>query len=494
MRWRLTLWYAAGLGLGLVAFAGASLAVLARVLEHRSDRFLLAARGAFVAELLAEARELPTAESAIAAALHEVHVEETRFVVRPAPSGAAGAGVTLRTMDGGRRVADGIVAFDGRWWAVRAEHDRRSLRETVAAVAVAYAVSVPLLLAACVGGGYVLARRALAPVAAMTRRARAIEATTLHDRLPVANPHDELGELAGVVNALLARLEAAFAHQRRFVADASHELRTPVAILLAEADVALGRTGRSEAEYRDAVRVLREAGARLSRIVDDLFLLARADSGRYTLRREPLYLDELIADGVRAMRAVAGARGVRLECPTAVAADGGAPPGAAPNCEQPNGWQSDGEQPNVSDALDGEPPDAGAPFAGDPALLDRLLLNLLDNAVKYSPPGGTVRVALARLPGAYRLAVGDDGPGIPVEAQPHVFERFFRADRARTRTGADGGPQGARGGAGLGLAIARWVAEAHGGTLVLERSNDAGTTFAATLPAGSPAPPTPSGS
>jgi signal transduction histidine kinase len=264
--------------------------------------------------------------------------------------------------------------------------------------------------------------------------------------LPVENPHDELGELATVINGLLARVETSFDQQRRFVADASHELRTPTAIIRAEAEIALAREARAESEYREALRVVQDAGHRLSRIVDDLFLLARADAGHRPLQRELLYLDELAADAARAMQGLAAPRSIKLE--------------VVPMPE--------------------------APFIGDAELLGRMLLNLLDNAIKYSPDAGTVTVSLGRTDSGYELRVADEGPGIPIEAQQHIFERFFRVDKARSR-----GERSATSGAGLGLAIARWVALAHGGTLELRQSGPDGSEFVVVLPAesmGSPSP------
>lgn len=237
---------------------------------------------------------------------------------------------------------------------------------------------------------------------------------------------------------LLGRLETSFEQQRRFVADASHELRTPTAIIRAESEVALGRDSRTEVEYRDALRVVQDAGHRLSRIVDDLFLLARADAGHRPLNAEPLYLDELMADAVRAMQALASQRSVQLDI-----------------VSMPE-----------------------APFVGDAELLGRMLLNLLDNAIKYSPRGGAVSVWLETTSRGYEIRVVDDGPGIPREAQGTIFERFFRVDKARSR-----GDRSATSGAGLGLAIARWVAVAHGGTVALVRSTAAGSEFLVTLPA-----------
>jgi signal transduction histidine kinase len=478
LRARLTAWYAIALGLGLTLVAGASLVTLQLVLEDRADRYLRAAWRAFTTELLVEAAEFADADRAIAETRREVRFEDTHFEVTPAsdpasPSGGtpppddrpdapATVALTLTTRDapaGDDRRAEGRVRFHGRAWSVVAVHPLAPLRDTVRSVALAYAVTLPLVLAVSLVGGYATARRALAPVADMGRRARAIEATTLHDRLPVEDPDDELGELADVINGLLARLEAAFAQQRRLVADASHELRTPVAVLMAEADVLLAREGRPEAEYRERIGVLRDATARLARLVEDLFLLSRADSGHLVPRREPLYLAEVAADAVRAMQSIASRRDVRLVLDVA-------PP------------PSEGAE--------------GAPMVGDPALLDRLFLNLLDNAIKHAPPGTTVHVTLAHearhratdgtLPeDRYVLRVSDAGAGIPVEAQPLIFDRFYRVDQARTRSHAAGGPLD---GAGLGLAIARWVADVHEGRLDLEQSSPSGTTFRWLIPTG----------
>jgi signal transduction histidine kinase len=499
LRWRLTAWYASVFGIGLALMAAGSLVMLSLVLEQRSDRYLRAAWRAFATELLVEARDFASADSAIAMTQDEVNFEDTRFVVTAAagdardadvaPPAPSQANVLLSTRDGpagGTRLAVGTVAFHGRDWTVVAEHPRAALRETVAAIALAYAFALPLVLGVALAGGYGMARRALAPVAAMARRARAIEAATLHDRLPVDDPHDEIGELAGVINALLARLEVAFQQQRRLVADASHELRTPVAVLLAEADVLLARQGRPEAEYRERVGVLRSAALRLTRLVDDLFLLTRADSGQISPRCEPLYLDELLADAVRTMQAVAAQRDVSLTLDVASSVT----------------LPFDGHEGTSPDAADEALP--GAWLDGDPSLLDRLVLNLLDNAIKYSPRGGRVRVTLDCVstlgPHAeYIVRVSDEGPGISPDAQPFIFDRFFREDAARARVsdarlsrpgnvqdghvrvGAESGAADV-GGAGLGLAIARWVAEGHRGTLELEHSSARGTTMRLRLP------------
>lgn len=512
VRWRLTLWYAATLAVGLCLFAVTSLVVISRVLNSRADRFLRDARGGFLVELAVEANEYPDDHQAIRMAVHEIRFEETQFLVYSAASdlvsmsGDAGnavavvsastavplvprklatsldtlalrgvvsarAGSVMHTDDAltiqgeiaEYRVVIGGASVHGRAYTVLAVQDRTEYHETMRRVAAAYAFGVPLLILGAIGGGYFLARRALAPVGAMAERAREIGANNLHARLPVGDQRDELGGLAQVVNELLSRLEAAFQQQHRFVADASHELRTPVAILQAESEVALSRDRRSEAEYRDALSVVNKSSQRLSRIVEDLFLLARADAGHLPVHVEAMYLDELLADSARALRSVASRAGVQIELTT-----------------------------NIDNT--------GAPFNGSPSLLDRLILNLLDNALKYSSPGGVVRVNLSRSRTNYEIAIADGGPGIPVAAQPHIFERFFRVDPARSRLAftqsdgeshsgdktaadADVAPRAVTAsGAGLGLAISRWIAEAHGGTLELRYSSAIGSEFVVTLP------------
>ena len=218
--------------------------------------------------------------------------------------------------------------------------------------------------------------------------------------------------------------------------DASHELRTPAAILRTETDVTLSRAHRDEEEYRASISVMQDAARRLTRIVDDLFLLARADAGHLVMHRAPLYLEEIVHDAARGVRQVADQRGVRV---------------ALGDCHE-------------------------APFEGDADLLGRLLLNLLDNAIKYSPEGGTVDVAMAQRDGRYEISVVDSGPGIPADAHQRVFERFFRVDSARSRA-----ESGSTSGAGLGLAIARRIAELHGGQLDLTESRPGRTEFRVAL-------------
>ena len=298
----------------------------------------------------------------------------------------------------------------------------------------AYLVPLSLVIAGI--GGWFLAGRSLSPVVAMADRARKIGVESLNARLPVANPRDELGLLAGTFNELLARLETSVEQQRQFMADASHELRTPVTIARTAARVALQQPTRSEREYRETLEIVEQETIRLSRIVDDMFTLTRADAGNYPVRTTPMYLDEVVDEVVRAARVVAATRDVSItvECLHSAA------------------------------------------FTGDEELIRRLIINVLDNAIRYSPANGTVRVALDRAGEMYAVSVSDQGPGIAAEAQSKIFERFYRVDTARTHGGVSDG------GAGLGLALARWIAHVHGGDVRLAASSRLGSTFVITLP------------
>ncbi len=507
IRGRLTTWYAVALSGGLIVFAFASLAVLVVELERRSDQFLTDARRAFLVELEVELGELPTRDEAIERALSEVRFEGTRFIVVSGPAGRAQATpADLRLEDNGvahandarfafdslvvaalrelratkpvagvvpnarqprmftvtsgedARVALDMVRLQDEDYAVAAVRERQGIHETLREVRRAYLIVIPFIILLAVVVGYWLARRALAPVATMGDQARRIGMISLHARLPVQNPHDELGALSLVMNDLLARLEQGVAQQRGFVADASHELRTPVAILRAEAEVTLAQPSRSEHEYRATLEAMSHATDRLSRIVDDLFLLARADGGQRIVEARALYLDELLAEGTRAIAPLAAQRDITVAF--------------------------------------GSPPmlDEGPTCVGDANLLDRLFLNLLDNAVKHSPPGGLVSVSLHTTDGWHVVDVRDEGAGIPPEAQPMLFDRFFRVDTSRSRAASAARATGstphaspdfarlASSGAGLGLAIARSIVEAHGGTVTLHETSARGSCFRVQLP------------
>jgi heavy metal sensor kinase len=312
-------------------------------------------------------------------------------------------------------------------------HPQKEMMEEAAST-FAWVIPIAVLLASV--GGYFLARKSLAPVVAMSTQAGRIGAANLHERLAVQNERDELGHLAGSFNSLLDRLSQSFERQRRFMADASHELRTPVAILRGESEVALSKEARSAEEYRESLGVLHQESERLTHIVEDLFTLTRADAGQYPLQTRDFYFDELIAECVHSARTLALAKNISL---------------------------------NFEGASE-------SPIHADESLVRRMILNLLDNAIKYTPPGGRVKVSCQRVGNEYALSIKDTGAGIPAELQPRIFERFFRVDKARSRSESDGG-------AGLGLSISRWIAEAHQGRLELTCSDSTGSTFTAYLPA-----------
>jgi len=308
--------------------------------------------------------------------------------------------------------------------------DQLDALQNVMAIAIVFS----LLLAG--SGGWFLARRSLSPLAAMASATERITANNLGERLPVG-AKDELGRLATRFNELLSRLSASFSQQRQFMADASHELRTPLSVVRTAAQVALQKPQRSDSEYREALAVIEQQADRLSRIVEDMFALTRADTNQLPLDTSELYLDEVIADTIRASNLLAQRKGVHLK------------------------WQDMQE----------------APYRGDERLLRQMISNLLDNAIKFTREGGMVDVQLCQFGSSYEIAVTDTACGIPDELQPRVFERFFRADKARV---GENGP----GGAGLGLAIARSIAELHAGRLILQHSGPEGSAFCICLPFG----------
>ena len=337
---------------------------------------------------------------------------------------------------GGFRELAMSLSASGKAYTLLALQSLRPQKEMMQDIRNTFLWAIPAALALASLGGYFLARKSLAPIAAMAAQAGSIGAANLHRRLPVANERDELGQLALTFNQLLERLDVSFEQQRRFMADASHELRTPVAILRGESEVTLSQPERSPDEYRQALAILHQESERLSHIIEDLFTLARADAGQYPVAFREVYLDELASEALVRARSLALSKNITL-----------------------------------TSAIE---PDL--PVCAHETLLGRMLLNLLDNAIKYSPPGSAVTLACRREGANYLVSVSDNGSGIPAELQSRIFERFFRGDKARSRS------DGEIGGAGLGLSIARWIAEAHHGQLVLTRSDSSGSIFTATLP------------
>lgn len=301
------------------------------------------------------------------------------------------------------------------------------------------AIAIPFMLLAGGGGGWFLAGRALNPIDHITQAARQISADDLHQRLNLNLPPDEVGRLAVTFDQMLARLEDSFERQKRFIADASHELRTPLTILKGDVEVTLNRPREAD-EYRETLEMVNQTADRMSALVEELFLLARADNHQYPLQPEEFNLSELLADGVASLMPRAAEKNLDLTLDT---------------------------------------PDTLA-LVADPAKLSRLFLNLIDNAIKYSNPGDAITVTAIAQSDQARITIADTGPGISSEHLPHLFERFYRVDKARSRHGAadaDGSS-----GAGLGLSIADWLAKAHGGRIEVASQVNQGTAFTVWLP------------
>ena len=466
VRTRLTIWYVGALALAIVAFSVAVHTLLSRSLRNQLDSNLQASLDLMVASL---AREEAEGEPEIDAAISTVedlnspgqavalfNADGQRLAEKPGPGDVRSPRPpsdlepsergTLYTIPGppgstqeGYRVAARRVrlASTGDSCVIVASESLEAVTGQLVLLRRVFYVSAPAVLVLAGLGGWFLARKSLAPVSAMSERARVISGENLEQRLPVANPRDELGRLASTFNEMLERLNASFAQQRQFVADASHELRTPVSVMRTATEVTLEKSHREESEYREALGLIGQQTLRLTRIVEDMFALARADAGRYPLRRSELYVNELLDETVRAASVLAARKGVSVV--------------VGPRME--------------------------APYCGDEELLRQMLLNLLDNAVKYTAAGGTVTLSLASSDSTYRITVADTGRGIPPEAQSHIFERFYRAEESRARVeGADGA------GAGLGLSIALWIAQAHSGLIELSYSGPTGTAFIVSLP------------
>jgi heavy metal sensor kinase len=480
VRVRLTLWYTVVLALGLIVLSLTTYFIFWRSAVQRTDANLAELSEAFLVTLRAELEdqgEPDPLKAAAQVAIAEHNFRDDVYVIVDAagnvivgsedvsPAGPAGDSSRNEVLSsipfqrfltaslGSDRLFGDVkdrkagyrgfarhFAFRGKTYTLiilQSLHPQKEMLEEVTST-FAWVIPIAILLASL--GGYFLARKSLAPVVAMSSQAGRIGAANLHERLAVQNEKDELGHLARSFNSLLDRLSQSFERQQRFMADASHELRTPVAILRGESEVALSQKTRSAEEYRESLGVLHQESARLTHIVEDLFTLTRADAGQYPLQPRDFYLDELAGECVHSARTLALAKKICL---------------------------------NFDEASE-------SPIHADESLLRRMILNLLDNAIKYTSEGGHITVSCRRTGREYALGITDTGGGIPADLQPRIFERFFRADKARSRAENDGG------GAGLGLSISRWIAEAHHGRLELTRSDSNGSTFTAYLPAAPP--------
>lgn len=459
---RMTLWYVLVFGLLLACFSIFVYAAISRAAYSRLDQSLANSIETTANLLRSEMEEsggdvtAAAAETQKVLSLGDVHmavfhgrrlltVNYPNEHVMDVPEAAfraaeAASGPALSTVDGyaeeGARLAVLRVSIGEADYFLALAQPLHNTVEELEALGRIFYLAIPGALLVAGVGGLLLARKSLAPIAAMTEQAESIGARNLHERLEVTNSRDELGRLATVLNNLLSRLDRSFESLRQFTADASHELRTPLSIIRGEAEVALSRK-RDDAEYRESLAIVQDEARRLSRMVDDMLALARADDGQQGLKVEEFYLNDLVEDCAKSSQVLALAKAISL-------------------------------------TLD---PTTDITFRGDESLLRRMLVNLLDNAIKYTPSGGHVSVKLTSKDAGVEITVADTGIGIPADATERIFERFYRADRARSRSD---------GGSGLGLSIAKWVAEAHNGSIDLDSKPGTGSRFTVSLPQSKP--------
>jgi heavy metal sensor kinase len=453
IRWRLTAWYGAVLA---AILAGSSVAVYLLMQHHLLALADATLRGEFAefADEVGRAGNLSALPGVLRARFSAVEGHEFELTTPagevvfrsggvaptglPRPDvGAVGTGPRLRGAAlerlGPVHLAGGVVRGPDGPLSLQVAANLAPIHRALRELVIVLLTIGPLALACTLGGGYWLARKALGPIDRMAATAAEITSTQLDRRLETSGTDDELDGLARTFNAMIERLQRSFEEVRRFTADAAHELRTPLAAMRTEAEVALRSPRSAERDQRMLENLLEEM-ERLSRLVAQLLFLCREDAGIGTGAVRTVRLDELVSDVGEHMGVAAQEKRVGL-------------------------------------SLDLPGP---FPVEGDADRLRQLFFNLLDNAIKYTPPGGTVAVRGEATDGQVRIAVDDSGIGIPADHLPHVFDRFYRVDPARS-------PEAE--GSGLGLAICRSIAEAHGGRLGIDSGAGRGTRVTLVLPA-----------
>lgn len=297
---------------------------------------------------------------------------------------------------------------------------------------------IPLALVVASGAGWILAGNALNPIDRVTRMAQQITAKALNQRLTLAIRDDEVGCLVNTFNDMLNRLQTAFEQQKHLIADTSHELRTPLTILKGDVDVALRRPRQAE-DYQETLEMVQDSVDGMIKLVEELLLLARSDNNQYPLQPEPFDLSAWLADQIERLNGYAAKKRMTLSL-------------------------------NVPEHL---------PIQADPAKLGRAFLSLIDNALKYGDPSSTITVTAAAQGQGVAIAIADDGPGIAPAHLPHLFERFYRVDKSRSRFLASTGHGS---GAGLGLAIVQSLVQAHGGRVEVQSDLGQEAVFTVWLP------------
>jgi len=320
----------------------------------------------------------------------------------------------------------------GKTYTVQVAAPTHEILEGLAGFGWALIVLIPVVLLVAAAGGWWMSGRALQPVDQIIETARSIGEQSLARRLPVPSTEDEMQRLSETLNQMLGRIESAFRRVTEFTADASHELRTPVALVRTTAELAL-RKPRSVEEYQRALAEVHAESIRTTGLIEDLLTLARADAGKAVLERQEVDLVSLVREAGQQGRKLAQAKNLSFRT---------------------------------------ELPDQPVPILGDAGALRRLLLIVIDNGVKYTPQG-EIAVRLRIDGGAAEMEVTDTGLGIEKADLPHIFERFYRSDKSRNRE---------FGGSGLGLSIAKWIVESHHGSVEVSSEPDRGSTFTVRLP------------
>jgi heavy metal sensor kinase len=325
-----------------------------------------------------------------------------------------------------------FTAKDGGRYVIEVGASNQEIERALHGLLLAIAIGLPVVVAMAIAGGYLLMRRALRPVDEITQSAERITSRNLGERLPVAQTGDEIERLSIGLNRMIARLDESFQHVNRFSADASHELRTPLTILRGELEAA-AQQGQITPELRETLGSALDETERLSRIVESLMAISRLDAGEARVELAHFDLAELTSGTTEQMRLLAEDKDIALRCEA----------------------------------------ERQVRVEGDRARLKQVIVNLVDNAIKYTPAGGLVGVKVHTSNGRAAIEVHDNGVGIPPEATPHIFERFYRVDKARSRQ---------MGGAGLGLSIVKAIVTAHGGQVRVESVEGKGSRFLIELP------------
>jgi len=449
------MWYVASMCVVLVVFAGVAYEVVEHRLEAELDRQLRIDFDIVEAQLDVEeggALDWPVVGAhgdegfARLFAWFEIWSEDGRLLLRhwPIPEGAIHRPLSAPTATSlnfydleierslPARIMERPARVRGQGVIVRVIRDASDTLQTLKKILEVFALSLPVAVALAAFGGYWLARRSFAPIGRMSAEARQITSESLSARLPVANRHDEIGQLATVFNETLARLEGSFNELKRFSADASHELRTPLTALRAVGEAAL-QGNQDPTLLREAIASMLEEAQRLTELTDSLLMLARLDAGAGTQMEN--------VDLANILTSVRETLGVLAE--------------------------------NRRQTLNASIPNGAVPIHGNALLLRHALMNIVHNAIRYSPDDSSIRIELAIHGDRASVEIGDEGPGIAPDLQRKVFDRFFRVDAARSRD---------TGGQGLGLAIAKSVIEKHRGAISIVADTKSGTTFRIELP------------